>query len=66
VSIPPHLLPSLEGHLRVFVTSRATSPPLTGPKGGRLGRHPLNAAWRTARESLGRPEVHFHDLRVPA
>ena len=64
VSIPPHLLPSLEGHLRIFVGSRAASPLLTGPKGGRLGRHPLNAAWRTARESLGRPEVHFHDLRA--
>jgi integrase len=63
VSIPPHLISSLEGHLRVFVGPRASSPLLTGPKGGRLGRHPLNAAWRTARESLGRPQVHFHDLR---
>jgi integrase len=63
VSTPPHLLPSVEGHLRLFVGSRAVSPLLTGPKGGRLGRQPLNAALRTARERLGRPEVHFHDLR---
>jgi hypothetical protein len=38
-------------------------PLLTGVKGGRLGRHPLNAAWQAARRDLGRPEIHFHDLR---
>jgi len=62
VSIPPHILPSLERHLRAFVGPSAASPLLTGPKGGRLGRHPLNVAWRAAREELARPEIHFHDL----
>ena len=63
VSIPPHVLLTLERHLRGFVGPEASSPLLTGHKGGRLGRHPLNAAWQAAREGLGRPEIHFHDLR---
>ena len=32
-------------------------------KGGRLRRLPLNIAWQAARRELGRPEIHFHDLR---
>jgi hypothetical protein len=45
VSIPPHVLPSLESHLRAFVGPEASSPLLTGPKkGGRLRRHPLRGA----------------------
>ncbi len=63
VSVPPHVLPGLERHLRVFVGPEPSSPLLTGQKGGRLGRHPLNAAWSAARSALGRPDVHFHDLR---
>jgi len=63
VSIPPHILPSIERHLRTFVGPDPSSPFLTGVKGGRLGRHPLNAAWQAARRDLGRPVIHFHDLR---
>jgi integrase len=63
VSIPPHVLPAMERHLRAFVGPEPSSPLLAGQKGGRLGRHPLNAAWNAARVALGRPEIHFHDLR---
>jgi integrase len=63
VSIPPHVLPSLERHLMAFVGPEPTSPLLTGAKGRRLRRHALNAAWQAARGSLGRPEIHFRDLR---
>jgi integrase len=63
VSVPPHVVPVLERHLRAFVGPQPSSPLLTGAKGGRLGRHPLNAAWETARTALGRPAIHFHDLR---
>jgi hypothetical protein len=41
----------------------AWAPLMTGQKGGRLRRHPLNEAFDDARTALGRPEVHFHDLR---
>jgi hypothetical protein len=63
VSIPPQIMARLERHLRSFVGADGSLPVLTGRKGGRLGRHPLNAAWQTARRQLGRPEIHFHDLR---
>ncbi len=63
VSIPPHIVPDLEAHLMAHVGPDPTAPLLTGPKGGRLRRHPLNDAWNLARAALGRPEVHFHDLR---
>ena len=43
VSIPPHVLPAMERHLRAFVGPEPSSPLLAGQKGGRLGRHPLNA-----------------------
>jgi hypothetical protein len=53
----------LEHHLTAFVRPEPSSPLLVGEKGGRLGRHPLNDAWSAARSALGRPEIHFHDLR---
>jgi len=63
VSIPPHVVPTLERHLRASVGPESFSPLLSGPKGGRLRRHPLNMAWQGARQELGRLEIHFHDLR---
>jgi integrase len=54
---PAHLLPALERHLMAFVGSaphRAHGPP---------ARHPLNNAWDATRTALGRPTIHFHDLR---
>ena len=63
VTVPPHIVSSLGRHLEAYVRAPSSAPLLTGPKGGRLGRHPLHAAWCAARESIGRPEVHFHDLR---
>ncbi len=63
VTVPPHILSALERHLETHVSAEPNAPLLTGLKGGRLGRHPLHAAWCTARESIGRPEIHFHDLR---
>ena len=63
VSIPPHVLPDLERHLNACVGPEPSSPLLTGVKGGRLRRHALNTAWQAARRQLGRPEIHFHDLR---
>jgi hypothetical protein len=45
------------------VRPEPSSPLLVGEKGSRLGRHRLNDAWSAARSALGRPEIHFHDLR---
>lgn len=63
ISVPPHLLPDLESHLREHVAAGASAPLFTGAKGRRLRPGALQAAWETARSRLGRPDLHFHDLR---
>jgi Phage integrase family len=63
VGVPSPALAALKGHLDARVGSEPSAPLLTGEKGDRLGRHPLNDAWTCARVAVGRPEVHFHDLR---
>ena len=58
MSIPPHILPALGRHLSAFVGPEPASahrPPRAGDSGG--------TPWRVAPEDLGRPEIHFHDLR---
>lgn len=35
----------------------------TGERGGSLAAHVTHCAWATARDDIGLPEVHFHDLR---
>ena len=34
-----------------------------GPQGGRLRRSTFRRTWTKARESVGLPDLHFHDLR---
>ena len=34
-----------------------------GPKGGRLRRSNFRKFWHRARDAVGLPELHFHDLR---
>jgi integrase len=63
VSIPPHILGTLEDHLAANVAPEATAPVLTGPAGARLRPSTLQNAWKSAREAIGRPKLHFHDLR---
>jgi integrase len=43
--------------------SRPRRPGLIGPKGGRLRRSNFRKFWHRAREAVGLPELHFHDLR---
>ena len=43
--------------------ARAAVPVPHQRQGRRLRGHALNTAWQAARQQLGRPEIHFHDLR---
>jgi Phage integrase, N-terminal SAM-like domain/Phage integrase family len=61
--IPPHLIPGVQRHLDTFVAADPESPLLTGTEGGRLRPAGLQKAWSAARVAIGRPEIHFHDLR---
>jgi integrase len=63
LSIPRHLLPDVEAHLERFVAPGAAAPVFVGVKGAPLSPQVLNAAWSKARASIGRPDLHLHDLR---
>ena len=63
VTLPPHILPDVVRHLDTFVGSLPTDPVLVGLKGGRLSPLALYEAFDDARHLVGRPDLHFHDLR---
>lgn len=63
VSLPPHLLREVEQHLEDHVAPSPSAPVFTGPGGGRMRPATLQKTWNCARCKLGRPELHFHDLR---
>jgi len=63
VSIPPHLLPVLAEHLNRWVGPEPDALVFTGDKGGWLRRSQWNSRWRQARQQVGLPQLHFHDLR---
>lgn len=63
VSIPPHVLPTLERHLRDRVGTKADAPLFTGPNGGVFYRKTFSRHWRKARRAVGVEHLHFHDLR---
>lgn len=63
MTVPPHVLPSLLFHLRAHVGPEPGAPILTGPQGGRARPLTLQKAWDVARQRIGCPELHLHDLR---
>lgn len=63
VVIPPHILPVIKSHLDNFVKPGLNSPVITGINGGPLRAHVLQKHWARARKSIGREDLHFHDLR---
>jgi integrase len=63
VSIPPHLLPVLEEHLRAQVGSGADALLFPAVRGGHLAPTTFHTPWSNAREKAKRPDLRFHDLR---
>lgn len=65
VSIPPHLIPTVEAHLEAFVGSAADS--LLFPSSSSSNRHmqpsTLYKVFYPAREAAGREDLRWHDLR---
>jgi integrase len=58
LAVPPNILPDLGAHLGRFVSPEpgAWLFPGTTPRA-------LDDAWEAARLAVGRPDLHFHDLR---
>lgn len=63
VAVPSNAMARLEDHMDRFVTVGPDSLLITGQKGGSLRPHVLQSAWKKAREAVGRPDLHLHDLR---
>lgn len=63
VAIPPHLLPAIKDHLIDHVAPGADSLLFPAQQGGHLAPATLYRRFYKARESSGRPDLRFHDLR---
>jgi integrase len=63
VSFASEIVPELRSHLERFAQPGPSGLVFIGPKGGRLRRSNFRKFWNRARESVGMPELHFHDLR---
>ena len=63
VAFPREIVPELADHLERFAAPGPAGLVFIGPKGGRLRRSNFRKFWHRAREAVGLPELHFHDLR---
>ena len=63
VSLPPDIVPELRWHLECFAQAADDGLVFIGPLGGRLRRKNFRKFWVRARDSVGLPDLHFHDLR---
>jgi integrase len=63
LAVPANLLPALKEHLATFAGPEPDAPLLVGEKGSAVIPGVLHAAWVQARATVGRPDLHLHDLR---
>jgi integrase len=63
VAFPREIVPELRWHLECFAQPGDNGLLFVGPKGGRLRRSTFRRTWTKARETVGLPDLHFHDLR---
>lgn len=65
VALPRAVAEALAEHLAEYAEDAPMALVFTGPKGAPIRRGNLNKliGWKAAVEAVGRPELHFHDLR---
>jgi integrase len=64
VSFPEEIAPEIRWHLERFAEPGKRGLVFVGPKGGMLRRSNFHASvWSKAREEVGLPGLHIHDLR---
>jgi integrase len=63
VAFTKEIVPELRWHLERFAQPEPSGLVFIGPKGGRLRRSNFRKFWNRAREAVGMPDLHFHDLR---
>jgi hypothetical protein len=62
VVIPHHVLPDVEDHLR-GIEQDAEAWLFPGENGFPVSTRTVDRIWSKARDAIGRPDLHFHDLR---
>jgi integrase len=63
VAFRAELMPEIRWHLECFTEPGPQGYVFIGPKGGLLRRSNFRPIWTKARNSVGLPDLHFHDLR---
>jgi len=63
LAIPSSLVDELQVHLDAYAQVGGDGYVFTGERGGPLAAHVMHCAWAKARDDIGLPELHFHDLR---
>lgn len=63
VTLPPEAWQPLVDHLDHFTAPEDDAWVFTGAKGGPLREAVWQHEWSRARQRIGRPDLHFHDLR---
>jgi len=63
IAIPSQIVAALDEHLRAFGEPGPDGFVFVGVNGGPLRQHVLQTEWARAREVVGVPELHLHDLR---
>ena len=67
VSVPPHVRPTVVEHLQRHVGLGSNALLFVEPSTGSFaGEKRFRTAWEAAREDIGQPHMHFHDLRHAA
>ncbi len=63
VNVPPHLLPALKAHLHDHVERPRDALLFPAAGGGHMSPSTLYGAFYPARDTAGRPDLRWHDLR---
>jgi integrase len=63
LALPANVVPALRWHLEAYVGPSGDALVAVGEKRGALPPGTLQSAFDDARKAIGRPDLHFHDLR---
>jgi integrase len=63
LSIPRHVIQEIDDHLRKFALGGTNDLIFTNEARSELSAATLQRAWNNARQVVGRPDLHLHDLR---
>src|ERR1035437_2807049 len=63
LAVPKHLMVTMAEHLDHFTDASPDALVFTCRSGIPLTRNSLRAAWERSRATIGRPDLHLHDLR---